>query len=302
MPKIIEATDVAFTSGASVGAFKGAAKNLKNSDYHAIKDYWSSTDLKFMHAHSPTHFHDKYYGKSKDEPKKQTESMILGSLVHTLLLTPNEFISEFFVMPDLNFRTNEGKAKREELLMANPGKIPITDELLYRANAMKSACMANKKAKEFLEPLQKELAFFWTCPFSNLNFKCKVDAASSKYFVELKTTSDASQEAFIRHVDNMNYDLSLVHYGQGIKSVMGVEPPAYFIVIEQEWPHVTQVYKAGQGFYETGHAKWLSAVTKLADGIQKDKWPGYFPEDMEPPEIQPPPWSINKLQPKEVLT
>jgi len=296
MPKIIDFSDVGFTSGAGVGAFKGCARDVPNQYYHSLKSYWSSGDLKYMHGHSPAHFQDRYFKKPFEE-KEQTPAMVLGSLVHTLILTPNEFEKEFFLMPDLNLRTNEGKAAKQELLAANPGKTPVSHEMLAQANAMKSSCFANPKANELLlEGSKPELSFFWTCPFSHLNFRAKVDSSSSKYFVELKTTSSAEPETFARHAYNMNYDLSLVHYTEGIKSVFDVAPPPYFIVIEQDPPFVTQVYRIGDGFLKTGHEKWLAAVTRLADGVQKGQWPAYYPAEQEPFELHPPRWAMSKLE------
>lgn len=308
MVKFIDASDVAFTSGAQVGAFKGAVENLENNDYHALKNYWSSSDLKFLHSTSPAHFQNEYFeykttidDERKRIPKKResnpTESMILGSLVHTMLLTPHDFQKEFFVMPDLNMRTNEGKARKQELLAANPGKLAVTDELLAQAQNMKAAIERNDEAMKLLSVGRKEAAFFWTCPFSNLNFKAKLDQASSQHWCEIKTTSEAAPDFFARHAFNMNYDLSLYHYREAVSRVMGCEPPAFFIVVEQDAPYVTQVYKVGAGYWETGHQKWLEAVTKLATGIQKDEWPGYFPATAGIPELNPPAWAINKTLP-----
>lgn len=309
MVKFVEASDPAFIAAAKVGAFKGAVLNLQNSVYHALDQYWSSTDLKTMYEASPAHFKQKYFEtKLKDDKltlirkpkpdKKPTYEMILGSLVHCLMLAPHDFEAEFFRMPDLNLRTNDGKAEKERLLTENSGKLAITDEMLVQANNMRSSLQANKRVMELLSAGHKEMSFFWTCKFSGLNFKAKLDQASSKHFCEMKTTGSADSEAFSKKADDMNYDLSLIHYSMGMKEILQLEPPVYFIVVEQDEPHVTQVYRAGQGFLVTGHAKWLSAVTKLETGIKKNEWPGYFPEDMEMT-LEPPPWAVKKLMKEE---
>ena len=298
MAKFIEASDAGFTSGASVGAFKGAVKNLSNKAYHDLSSYWSSTTLKYMYANSPAHFRAMYFDglKEKSEP---TNAMLLGSLVHCMTLTPDEFQNEFFIMPDLNFRTNEGKAAKQELLALNAGKSPVTDEQVTKAHRIRESVMSNKMAKMLLEPLHKEAAFFWTCPFSNLNFRAKIDACGSSHFIELKTTSAASPENFQRHAYNMNYDLSLIHYRQALTHVMGVEPKCYFIVVETEAPYVCQVYEAGDSMLQTGHEKWLSAVTKLERSIVSKDWQGYFP-DSETPVLESPSWAVNKLLKEEI--
>lgn len=293
---LIDANDAGFLAAAKVGAFKGAIKSLNNNHYHSLKSYWSSSDLKYMHANSPAHFKAKYFDKIIEQ-SEPTEAMVLGSLVHCLLLTPKEFEHDFFIMPDFNFRTNEGKAAKQALLAQHQGKAAITNELLAKADTMCASAMKNPQAVKLLEDGHKEASFFWNCPFSNLPMRAKVDCASSSKFIELKTTTSAEMEIFARKIHTLNYDLSLFHYQEGIRQVMGASPEPYFIVIESEAPYVTQCYKASDAMLVTGHDKWLSAVGKIEKGISKQYWPGYFSSDegSDIVEINPPAWAINKI-------
>lgn len=294
--KFVEAGDSLFTSAVGVGAFRGAVKNLDNDMYHSLKGYWSSSHLKAIHAKSPAHFKESFFGNS--EPKKQTDAMALGSLVHGHLLEPHNFGKHFVKDPGLNKRTNEGKAAWQEFLAANNGKTIITDEMLFKAQCMRESAFSNPDVRKLLEPGVKEASYFWNCANTGLNLKAKLDQSAREHFVELKTTTDASPEAFARHAFNLNYDLSLYHYREGLRVIKDVEPPAYFIVIETEAPYVTQVYKVGEGFWLTGREKWLSAMNKLEAGIKRNEWPGYFPIEMGPQELNPPPWAINKTLPQ----
>jgi len=294
MVKFIDAKDIAFTSSAKVGAFRGAVEDLANANYHELKSYWSSTDLKYMHANSPTHFKALYLDQTIKR-KEPNSAMILGSLVHCLVLKPEDFPNEFFVLPELNLRTNDGKKAMADLMAENVGKYPVTEEMLLEANAMRASIFNNKEASIMLEAIRKEVSFFWECPYSKLLMRAKIDACSSKCMVELKTTHDASPEGFARHAYNMNYDLSLTHYKQGIARIMDVEPEAFFIVVESAPPYVCQVYKVGESFKETGHVKWISAVDRMTNGLKLNKWPGYTSDILgEVSTIEAPPWAINK--------
>jgi exodeoxyribonuclease VIII len=276
MAKFIEANDVGFTSGASVGAFKGSVKNLANQTYHGLTAYWSSTALKYMSSKSPAHFKSLYIDRDV-EKKDATPAMVLGSLVHCMVLTPDEFQNEFFIMPDLNFRTNEGKAAREEILARNVGKQSVTDEMVSQAHRMRESVFNNTRAAELLEGLTREAAFFWTCPFTQLNFKAKIDACGATRMIELKTTRDASPAFFQRHSDNMNYDLSIIHYRQALAHVMGCEPPVHIIAVEDKPPYACIVYDVQDDMLNVGHEKWLAAVSKLEAGIKRGEWPNYAP-------------------------
>lgn len=312
MVKFVEASDPAFIAAAGVGAFKGAVVDLPNNAYHSLDKYWSSSDLKFLSQSSPAHFNEEYFTReAKTSPIdgaisinrvrrarewNSTPEKTLGSLVHCLVLEPQSFEKEFFLMPELNNRTNEGKARKQELLMANPGKLAITDEMLVKANGMRSSIRANQEVMKLLEPGKKEASFFWTCPYSGLNFRAKLDHSSSKHFCELKTSYTAKPDEFDKIAHNLNYDLSLTHYREALRVSMGIEQsPAYFVVVEPEAPYVCQPYKVGDSIWETGHHKWVRAIDQLAAGMKTDKWPGYFPDVFGIPELNSPSWAVNKI-------
>lgn len=278
--RIIDASDSAFRAAVEVGAFRGAVANLPQQQYHSLTKYWSSTQLKVIAKQSPAHFREAYFGKQKEE-KEQTTAMVDGSLFHGQTLENQNFSKNFFIMPDLNFRTNEGKARREELLNLNPGKTPVNHDQLISANAMVSSCMQHKTAGDLLTGSTNELSLFWNCPFTGLNFRAKIDAIKDNKLIELKSAKSAKPEEFARQVFALGYDLSLLHYIEGYKRVFDKTLEPRFIVTEKEPPYVTEVYKVDEGFMTTGHAKWLDAVTKLERGITKNEWPGYGAEDEE---------------------
>lgn len=287
-----------FKSASKVGAFHGGVKGLSNGEYHSLKDYYSSTDLKTIYATTPQHWrHKKEVGA-----KKTTDAMALGSLVHCLLLTPSEVVNDFFIMPELNLRTNDGRAERDRLVLEHSTKILVTQEQINKANDIVVSAMRNPKIVELLEPGLKEAAFFWECPFSYLNFKAKLDSyVEGEYMIELKTTSSAKPEAFSRHAYNMNYDLSACHYLEGLRAFHGGDlKKAYFIVLETEPPYVSQVYLASDSFLESGHTKWVSSVEKLEQAIKKDSWSGYSSPG-EILELNAPAWAQTKVKEEDEI-
>lgn len=294
----IDASDPAFRAAAQAGTFKGAVKNLLNSDYHALKKYWSSSQLKFMYETSPRHFHAEYV--RPQAATDQSKAKAIGSLVHTLTLEPDHFVKEFFIMPSLNLRTNEGKARKEELLALHAGKTPVTDDDLVTANLMRASLEFNSQIKELLSSGIKEGAFFWSCPFSGLMMRAKLDQISETHFTELKTTRMIGAEEFSKQAYNLHYDLSLFHYREGARQVLDLEVPARFAVVENDWPHVSQAYKVPDWLFETGRDKWLTAVGRLEQALKTDKWIGYYPDDAaEIPELPVIPWAVKK---HEVVT
>lgn len=264
---------------------------MSNRDYHAEGKYFSSSQLKYLNAKSPAHFKAKYIDKILPE-KGQSEAMVLGSLVHTLVLEPLNFAKEYVVSPTVDRRTKEGKAQWIDFLASNPGKTLIEEELLDKATLMHDSVFKNQEAKALLVTGEKEESYFWKCQGSGLNFKARLDQVCPKWFVELKTTADASPQGFQKQAYNLGYDISLYHYREGLRAVKDIEPPAYFVCVESEAPYVCQVYKAGDSFWELGHERWLNAITRLEQAVRENKWQSY--EASEQLTLEAPAWTVKK--------
>lgn len=256
--------------------FQGAVLGLSNKAYHDMHDSWSSTALKYMYSTSPFHFKAKYIDRvlPSDGPSPQ---MLLGSLVHMYVLTPDEFDKDYIVMPEVDLRTKEGKAARAFTEDMAVGRQVVPFSVNEEAKIIAKNVMANAGAFRLLTGGEPEVSCFWTCPFSGLKFRSKIDYVGKDYFVELKTTKSAEPRTFERHAFNMHYELSLCHYAEGLR-VLGLEDrkPCYFIVVETSAPYAVQVYRAGASLYDVGHQKWLDAVTKLEAGVKQNLWPGYI--------------------------
>lgn len=224
--------------------------------------------------------------------------MILGSLVHSLLLTPGEFSNEFYILPDLDFRTKEGRERKQQLFSDNPGKIAVPEDLMSKGKDIIASCSEDENIRNLLEDSVNEISFFWECPVTHLNFKAKIDGyVQGKYFIELKTTRTAEPSGFSSIINDRNYDLSLVHYMEGIKAFTGVDvPEVYFIAVETSAPFVTQVYRASDDMITLGREKWLNTIVRLKDAISRKKWDGYWYEENTIPTISPPGWAIKKSE------
>lgn len=243
-----------------------------------------------MHATSPKHFHSRYFGGER-EPKKVTDKMLLGSLVHCLFLTPDIFDQDFFVMGNYDGRTKEGKAYREEALLACGTRQLVTKDLVDQAQLIVEALKL--KFYPWMSSYLAELSFFWQCPFSQLWMRGRADAVMGDTLIELKTTDNAEPQHFSKHIFNMNYDLSLYHYVEGLRQC-GLEiKKCVFIVVETASPYVCEKYIAGDGFLATGHDKWLDAVTKLETGLADLHWPSYAdPLVVDELVLSPPAWAM----------
>jgi hypothetical protein len=275
------------------GNYLGQVLNLPNKIYHSLPQI-SSTQHKYIYANSPAHYKSKYIDNPQDTSLKSS-SALLGSVTHAAVLTPNELPNEFSIMPDMDMRTKAAKEVYAGAVAASAGKIVIKEEMLKMAQDMAESVMSNRHARNLLEGSRTEVAYFWRCPVSSLNFKSKVDAVKDGVLIELKTAMSANPAAFERQAYNMNYDLSVAHYLQGLQLWTNRQTSdVYFIVVENTSPYVCQVYRASDEFIISGHNKWLSSTDKLEKGYINNEWPGYSSDSDEVLTLNPPKWSIKR--------
>lgn len=256
---------------------KMGMSKVSNTLYHA-SDGLSSSDLKEL-ARSPLHW--RTY---KAQESESSAEMALGSLVHALILEPESVESEFAVG---EFKIRRGK-DYDAVLSQNPGRVIVSTEEFQEAKRISSAffeeCSHNPELKALTQG-QKEIAFVWECPTTGVKLKCKPDILGNGFIADIKTSKDASFDAFQRQVVDYMYFLSAAHYLKGVTHVMQkgllvpqvTLPPTafYFIVIEKKAPYAIAVYRLDAKALEIGNSMVERAVNSYAGAVATDVWTGY---------------------------
>lgn len=287
-PEIIDALEA--------GEFTGAVRGLSNYEYHGFWRYWSSTQLKYMANECPLKFKAKYVDRLPGlQDESESSHYILGSLVHCLALAPDDFSREFFILPDLNYRTAIGRQERDVMRAEHRDKIFVSQDHIEKARLILNS-LINLDSFSEIKDADREVSLFWKCPFSGLNFRAKLDAYKPGFLYELKTTSCGEPEIFSKQCDSLNYDLSVAHYLEGVRQVFGHDGVSVnFFVAETEEPFVAEKYPAHELFTEVGHQKWLESVSKLENGVMRNYWPSYLDEvTRDISFIMPTPWTMKR--------
>lgn len=200
---------------------------------------------------SPQKF--KYY---KENPPEPTPALLFGQVFHKMLLEPNTFDDDFVVAPEVNRRTKEGKQKWDEFLSENENKNIISPEMASRAKEMCEAVNREPLAVKLLKG-KAELPFFWTDEMTGEACKCRVDVLNTEYsqpiIVDLKTTTDASTDAFIRSAINYGYDFQVAMYSEGVEKNIGKKPLFVFIAVEKEPPYAVNILQADELMLRRGY-------------------------------------------------
>ena len=149
----------------------------------------------------------------QDEAKLKT--LDFGDAMHAVCLEPHRLKSDFVVMPDINLRTNSGKAEKAEFLADNAGKSILTFDEKRKLDLMFESVMAHPEARMLIEADGiAEGSWFWTDDNTDLLCKCRPDKLIENLLVDVKTTPDLKK--FHYAVDDYRYYVQDPWYCDGL--------------------------------------------------------------------------------------
>ena len=241
---------------------------IPNEEYHRHSAL-SSTNLKDLLKSPWSYWHNK------QNPKASTPAMEFGSLVHTLILEPENFANEHMVADKPERRSKAGKAKYAELLEEAGERIWVSTDEFLKAQDMIFPTSQNKIVQSLLSGGKAESSVFWLDAETGVQCKAKADYLNVDrgYIVDVKTTvSLASERAFSWTVSKYAYELSASFYKKGFELAIGKELDFYFIVIEKDSPHNFQTYKISDELLRRGEAQYRQALSVYADALERGKF------------------------------
>ena len=245
---------------------------MTNSEYHASGAV-SKSVLDMVHK-SPM-----YYKYCMANPREQTDSMLLGSVVHKLVLEPADFASEFAVCPECDRRTKEGKAAYSAFLDAlGDGMTAVPAATYETALTMAEAVRAHPIASKLLSVGKAEESFFWEQ--EGIKCSCRPDwLREDGIVVDLKTTKNASPDAFQKDAYNFRYYVQAWWYLHGLQQC-GVKAENFiFIAVESTPPYGVCVYAADDLYFKLGEQEAMQDFRTYKECLESDIWHGY---DKEP--------------------
>ncbi len=233
---------------------------------------------------SPAHYRwaVDHQGEEEDTP-----AMKLGRAVHMAVLQPDEFVKHYAVAPDVDRRTKDGKAAYSQFLAEHEGCEVLTEDEFDTINDMAMSVRRNSFLKpEMME--KTEMPLFWDDPRTGIRCKCRIDAVvpmgEKALIVDLKTTADASTEAFTRDAIRMGYHVQAAHYMNGIRE-QGVyrNPEWWFVAVEKKPPYAVNMIRMSDSMLDAGKFKLIDLMSQLDMCLIDDEWPGYGSNEMFPP-------------------
>lgn len=277
----------------------GWYQDLSNAEYHGSFGT-SSSQLKRLLTGTPAHL---LYGM--EHPTESTAAMALGTAVHTLVLEPDQWTRDIAVLPEINKRTNAGKAEFEAFQLANKGKTIITPEQFDQARQMADAVHNDPIASVLLQDTVRESSIYWWYdsrdPDDDTEYremlKVRPDAICRAYpcLLDIKTTGDATYSEYTRDINKFFYHVSAAMYLEGVNQnavlLAELKHLAYskmvHICVENVEPYLVAVYELSPEYMAIGRELLQVALRRLNRAKAED-FPG-FPEEIRI--IEPPPWA-----------
>jgi hypothetical protein len=228
--------------------------SLPFNEYLALKDTISTSEMKVLLESPRKYYHQYIMGLREDK-----EAFRTGRFLHTAVLEPHELEKRYAIAPEINRRTNIGKAEWREFVESCGDK-----EVLSQADAILGDAISTALKEHQIEPSPGEylplLSLFAGCEMEvsyvgeldGVPVRVRPDAINhtSRYIMDLKFVKDASPDGFAKACANFGYTLQASNYMDVVEQVEGEPYRFLFIAVEKSAPHEFGIYELEPGDVE----------------------------------------------------
>lgn len=256
----------------------GIYDQMPSKDYH--RSFGISKSGLDLVNQSP--FHYLYNLQFREEP---TKAMRIGSALHTMVLEPEKFDSEFaYSTQKIDARSKEGKELKASLLLS--GKIVLAVDEYEAVINMTKAIRNHLGASNLLSNGIAEQSIFHI--HHDMQVLCKVRpdyrkiTKSGKHIIaDVKTTDNACMEEFERKVASMRYHVQAGYYWDIVEEATNVPVDEFiFIVVEKTPPYGVALYSCDWHIITAGRYEYLQNLAKYKECYLGGYWPCYGNDSM----------------------
>lgn len=256
----------------------------------------NNTGLKIIDERSPAHF--KHWVEHPDADR-ETPALRFGKALHCAVLEPVVFDRTYCILPaDAPDRPTQAMLNAKNPSASSLARMDwwaawtaehgdktvLTASDYDRVLGMAESARRHPIAAGMLAGGKREVTLYWTedveLPDGTvvaIECKARVDLWDEElaFFMDLKSTLDASAEGFGRSAVNYRYHVQHCHYGEGAKAC-GLDLRAFlFLAIESEPPYVCAPHTLPVALEEKGYELRDRSLRKQAACILSNTWPGY---------------------------
>lgn len=244
----------------------GIYYNLSNKDYHTSPGI-SKSGLDKV-AKSP-------YMYKFGPPSEQTKPMLIGTATHCAVFEPDLFLASYVAAPDVDGRTKAGKETIAAFTLENDGKVILKSEEFDQVNAIANAVRSHRRAASILSYKGcAETSIYAIDPDTGELVKVRPDWMIDNLVVDLKTTQEATVEAFSRSCWNYRYHVQSGMYLDVANTQCNDSLDTFvFIVVESSIPYQVAIYLADDPMVDLGLATYRDNLRTYHNCKERDEWP-----------------------------
>jgi hypothetical protein len=264
--------------------------------YHNVWDALSNSQITRFRR-SPAHL--KAY---LEEPQQDSRALTIGRAIHTTILEPDSFDSNFTVAGQCEATKKDGaRCTNAGLQLHNAlgwlcgthanGKgiaydwcdtqfvLPPAD--LELCKKIRDSVFMHSSAGKLLfgDNGANELSLSWRDPETGVPCKARIDhlnpVMEGGAIVDIKSARDASEDAFMRAIFEHGYHRAAAHYLAGCAEVAIPAAHWMFVAVEKEPPYAVGVYRLTEGAIDAGRDQVRKMMPRYADCRARNVWPAY---------------------------
>lgn len=229
---------------------------------------------------SPFHFR-----ASELEESESTDAKVEGSASHVAVLEPQRWLASYAIWDGGTRRGKDWDKFRAD----NSHLEILTAAQRDRVKAIQKAVHGDERAAKYLRDGSAEVTLLWTDSETGIECKGRIDFAN-ECITDLKTTRDASPDAFARQCWDLDYHVRSAFYSDGYAATNGGEVLPYRIVaVDNRAPHAVAVYRIPERILDVGRATYQGWLAKLLECRTRNWWPSYA--DGQELELEMPRWA-----------
>lgn len=270
----------------------GIFRGMSFADYRAIRAVNISRLRKGRRTNA--HLHAAFLADDEDDSAAKT----LGRAAHMALLEPSLYAEQVLTAECINPGTGKcygrDTKKWAEYEAANAGRLIVTAEEREAIVAITTAVSRHTSARRILMASGScEAVLVWKDAQTGIYCKGRLDKfIEDQLAADLKTTADASWEAFSKSIAKFGYHNQIPWYIDGIEALTGSAMDIPLVALETDPPHGVAVYRLEDAAVEQGRNENRVLLLRLAECMESGKWDGY------PAEVQTiglPKWAQTQL-------
>lgn len=258
---------------------EGLNPGISNKFYHGDLDWFSSSSYKMLLT-NPAEFHRKHILKQVEPERKESDSLVEGSLSHTLVYESHLIAAEYAVFEGLR---KAGAAYEEFVANVGSGKQIVSRAQMERCKAYQRAHNANPVAVSLTKDALHEHTV--CVQFHGIPTKVRADAIQVEAGVlsDLKTSAFSVSEVADAKatIKKWDYDISAALYSAVFEQFYG-KPFEWFWVLVSKSDLETQVYKMSQDTRDKAMKKVMKAISIYNECMRTGVWPETPPPKPKP--------------------